>query len=295
MKCVYAGLMATLMTDFIKVAQAGPSCDGREIREEWLREMAESYNPATYTAMLWPEHCRWWGNLGEVAELQAGTDDAGAFCLFARLKPNASLLEYNAAGQGLFYSIEVEENFAKSGKTYLGGLGVTDSPASLGLTSARFAKAEGSPAPQCFANVGFDAASLAPKKTVPGQGSSEEAPGWFKNIFPKFFNSNGGETPAETEDSAMDEIQAKLDEIAAALAALTEQVTALTARVDTLEVDAAANEGGEPESSDPAYKALAKHVGKFSKDLAELKTLFSTAVKGTTPPANTGPAGKKLL
>lgn len=275
--------MAKLTTDFIKVAQAGPAIDGRTIREEWLRDMAETYNPSSYTAMLWPEHCRWFGNFGEVLELRLAPDEKGVPSLFARVAPNASMLDYNAAGQGLFYSIEVDENFADSGKAYLVGLGVTDSPASLGMPSTRFTAQKGT---GCFSNVPFSPLSPA----------ADEAPNWFKKFFPQLFTKPEGAEPEHTEAPAKEDPMPESEERLAALEetvnALSGQITALDSRLAELEVDVAANNGGEPANDDPAYKALAKQLGALRKDFARLS---STPIPGTAAPKNTGTERKGIL
>lgn len=279
--------MAKLTTDFIKVAQVGPAADGRTIREEWLRDMAETYNPATYTAMLWPEHCRWFGNLGEVLELRAGPDEAGVFSLFARLAPNAAMLDYNAAGQGLFYSIEVSENFADSGKTYLSGLAVTDSPASLGMPSTRFTAQKNT---SCFSNVPF--APMTPE-------DKEEAPGWFKRFFPQFFNKTEGATP-ENADSpekeqtmpTLEDLDARVTAIEDAVNALSEQVAGFEGRLAALEVDVAAGGSGEASGGDFAVKALARQIGALRN---EFRQAAAAARPGTTAPKTLGAARKPLL
>jgi hypothetical protein len=274
--------MATLTTDFIKVAQAGPALDGRTIREEWLRDMAEIYDPAVYTAMLWPEHMRWFGQLGEVTALRAGPDERGRFSLFARLKPNKRLLEWNAEGQGLFYSIEVKEDLkACPGKTYLGGLGVTDSPASLGLESTR------------FSNLPFEPSALTPAS--PQQ--DDEPPGWFKKHLPFLFNQNSGGAASEPKDETMPEEQTTEDRLKAledSQAALVERVGAIEARLTTAEADIDELEKDDDTGSDGSdYKALTAEISGMRTELA---AAFSTMKPGTTPPASIGPAqGKKLL
>lgn len=276
--------MAKLTTDFIKVAQVGPAADGRTIHEEWLREMAETYNPATYTAMLWPEHCRWFGNMGEVLELRAGPDDAGVFSLFARFAPNAAMLDYNAAGQGLFYSIEVSENFADSGKTYLSGLGVTDSPASLGMPSTRFTALKGA---NCFSNVPF-----APMKPE----DKEEAPGWFKRIFPHFFTKTEEAAPENTDgpekENNMEELEARLSALEETIGSLSEQVAGFEGRLAALEVDVAAGGSGDAAGGDFAVKALARQIGALRN---EFRQVASSARPGTQAPKNLGAARKPLL
>lgn len=128
-----------LTTNFIRIATEGATVDGREIPAEWLVDMAESYDPAIYTAMIWPEHERWYGACGEVQELKAEVED-GLMRLKARLCPGMDLLYANRNGQMLFCSIEPTEtlNFCGTGKPYLEGLGVTSSPASVGTERMRF-------------------------------------------------------------------------------------------------------------------------------------------------------------
>ncbi|HEI6705276.1 TPA: GPO family capsid scaffolding protein [Yersinia enterocolitica] len=128
-----------LTTNFIRIATEGATVDGREISAEWLVDMAETYDPAIYTAMIWPEHERWYGACGEVQELKAEAED-GLMRLYARLCPGMDLLYANRNGQMLFCSIEPTEtlNFRGTGKPYLEGLGVTSSPASIGTERMRF-------------------------------------------------------------------------------------------------------------------------------------------------------------
>lgn len=128
-----------LTTNFIRIATEGKTVDGRDISAQWLIDMAESYAPSVYTAMIWPEHERWWGSCGEVQELKAEEED-GLMRLYARLCPELDLLQANRNGQLLFCSIEPTEdlNFRDTGKPYLEGLGVTSSPASIGTERLRF-------------------------------------------------------------------------------------------------------------------------------------------------------------
>lgn len=125
-----------LTTDFVCLATAGATIDGREITASQLKEMAESYDPKIYTANIWREHYRTW-NFGQVVSLEY-REENGSAKLYGKLSPNQAMIEYNKLGQGLFLSIEITPNFANSGKCYLSGLAVTDSPASLGTTQLMF-------------------------------------------------------------------------------------------------------------------------------------------------------------
>ncbi|MEV3817088.1 GPO family capsid scaffolding protein [Aeromonas salmonicida] len=126
----------TLRTDWVCIATEGKAVDGRDITRDWLTDMAETYDPDFYTALLWPEHDRW-SNFGVVQALKTVEVD-GKLKLFAILCPNRDLIYYNQSGQYQFCSIEPFENFADTGRTYLLGLGVTDEPASLGTTRLKF-------------------------------------------------------------------------------------------------------------------------------------------------------------
>jgi hypothetical protein len=113
--------------------------DGRTIEPQWLRDAAETYDKNKFTALIWPDHQRWF-NMGSVEALQAKDNDQGGVDLFAQLAPNDFYLQINANGQRLFTSIEIQEDFLDSGKAYLIGLGATDSPASSATTEVRFSR-----------------------------------------------------------------------------------------------------------------------------------------------------------
>lgn len=175
-----------LKTDFICIATSGYTVDGRQITAQELHEMAETYDPEHYTANLWPEHRRWF-NMGQVIELKVEDNEKGETQLFAIIAPNQELIEYNRAGQYLFTSIEITPNFRNSGKAYLSGLGVTDSPASVGTTELKFFNAEqkGSICGE-FIKVDFSA-----KENV----EEEKALRTLVNVFKKLFSSS-----AQTEE-----------------------------------------------------------------------------------------------
>lgn len=131
-----------LMTNWICVCAEGDTVDGRYIERQWITDAAELYDPNLYTALLWPEHSRNYGNRGRVLELMSREGDDGVMRLYARLCPNLSLMQANADGQLLFCSAEFtpDGNFRGTGKSYLEGLGVTDEPASVYTERMRFSK-----------------------------------------------------------------------------------------------------------------------------------------------------------
>ncbi|MDE9590681.1 GPO family capsid scaffolding protein, partial [Xenorhabdus bovienii] len=95
-----------------------------------------------YTALIWPEHERWTGTMGEVLAVKAECGEDGALRLYAQLRPNHRLLDANRDGQLLFTSVEftIDGNWRGTGKSYLEGLAVTSSPASVGTTRLQFSK-----------------------------------------------------------------------------------------------------------------------------------------------------------
>lgn len=139
-------------TKFTRIAVAGlTASDGRTIEPQWLRDMAATYNPATYTARVNVEHYRNasatgpFPALGDVIALKVQEDDIEIggktekrLALYAQIEGNETLQGYVAADQKKFTSIEVEPNFSGSTKAYLMGLAATDTPASLGTEALQF-------------------------------------------------------------------------------------------------------------------------------------------------------------
>lgn len=130
----------------------GATTDGRTIERSWIEQMAETYDQKTYGARLNCEHIRGlgpdsvFGAFGDVLALKAEeVEVAGSkkLGLFAQIEPTSSLIELNKKGQKIYTSAEVQPNFAESGKAYLVGLAVTDSPASLGTEALKFSAQSG--------------------------------------------------------------------------------------------------------------------------------------------------------
>ncbi|KWA08348.1 GPO family capsid scaffolding protein [Burkholderia territorii] len=131
---------------FVRVATEGATTDGRAITRQQIQEMADTYNPATYGARVFLEHIR--GVLpdgqfrayGDVRAVEARSVEEGKLALFAQIDPTDDLRAMTKARQKIYSSIEIAPNFADSGKAYLVGLGVTDSPASLGTEILTFSQ-----------------------------------------------------------------------------------------------------------------------------------------------------------
>ena len=124
------------------IATEGPTVDGRKITRDWIEQMAASYSMDEYTALIWPEHRRFYGygeNWGRVVEVKA-EEQGGKLRLFAKLEPNDYLLEANRKKQKLFTSIEPNPDYKGEGRCYLMGLAATDSPASTGTSLLQFSR-----------------------------------------------------------------------------------------------------------------------------------------------------------
>ncbi len=144
--------MPATASKFFRVAVEGDTSDGRKIDRKWIEDMAATYNPATYAARINCEHLRGFSpekpffSYGDVTALKAEEIDLELggkmekrLALLAQIVPNAEFARINKAGQKVFTSIEVNSNFANTGKAYLVGLACTDSPASLGTERLEFA------------------------------------------------------------------------------------------------------------------------------------------------------------
>lgn len=142
----------TLQTDFIRAAVEGVTSDGREIKREYIEQMAATYNPKIYSAKIWLEHLRGadpdglYASLGEVVAVKSGIIKGesalnGRLALYVKLVPSAKLIEWVRKGQKVHLSVEISLNFSDTGQCYLVGLGVTDSPASMGTGPMKFSVA----------------------------------------------------------------------------------------------------------------------------------------------------------
>jgi len=142
-----------LKSKLFRVATEGATTDGRAITRDQINQMAKNFDPAKYGARVWVEHMRGlyadspFRAHGDVLAVEARDVEDGKRALFAQIKPLPELVAMNKAGQKIYTSIEVHPKFADSGEAYLTGLGVTDSPASLGTEVLTFAaqKPETSP------------------------------------------------------------------------------------------------------------------------------------------------------
>lgn len=133
------------------LATAGSTVDGREIAEADIDQIVSGYNPKTYGARVNLEHIRGISGqspffaYGDVISVSKGTVDVD---FNGKIETRAALygvldLTENAktlieAGQKVYPSIEILPNFGGKGFSYLGGVALTDSPASIAVERVQF-------------------------------------------------------------------------------------------------------------------------------------------------------------
>jgi Phage capsid scaffolding protein (GPO) serine peptidase len=140
------------VSQFFRVFVEGDTVDGRTIARKDIQDIADTYNPKTYGARVNLEHMRGlladgpFASLGDVTAVKAQLDDieiAGKtekrLALYAQIAPLQALIDINQKGQKIYTSVEIQPNFANTGKAGLVGLAITDSPASLGTEALQFA------------------------------------------------------------------------------------------------------------------------------------------------------------
>ena len=135
---------------WFRVGVEGMTADGRKIERRHLSEAAETYSRPKYGARMFVEHIRGinpdWGfkAMGDVHALRTEMvkiDGQDRLALYAELEPTEQMLSWSRDRQKIYTSMELDPDFAGSGKAYLVGLGVTDSPASLATEVLEFCAA----------------------------------------------------------------------------------------------------------------------------------------------------------
>lgn len=230
----------SLVSFWKRVATSGPTVDGREILPQELRDIAETYRPSLYTAVIWCEHERQWGSYGTVYAVrlieEAEDLEPGQVALEAQLKPNDKLLHLNDMGEKLFTSIEIWPNFQGRGKAYMTGIAVTDEPASVGTQELYFS-AHRRQGRYFAAPVQMDGFSSEPKSDV---GKLISA---LTGLFKRFASDEkpaGTPTPQTESKPPMDEATAT------ALAALVQQLLIVAAGLQAV-IEPAAEEAPAPD------------------------------------------------
>lgn len=261
---------------WFRVAVEGSTTDGRQIERSWIEQMAAQYSPNTYGARVNCEHIKWawpggeFGSYGDVIALKAEEAEIGGdnkLCLYAQIEPNEALLTLNKDRQKVYTSIEVQPKFADTGKAYLVGLAITDSPASLGTEALAFSAKNGMlAARKSHEDNLFTAAEEAELEFDEVTDSEGAAKGLFKRVTDLIKKSK--------EKTVKDDAQ----------------FSELTAAVEAL-ADHAAEQADEFASLQKESQAKAEQLEKLSTELAALTEKLSNQPdpnQSQRPPANGG-------
>lgn len=273
---------------FFRVAVEGATSDGRVIDRAQLIEMADTYNREKYGARIFIEHIRGYNPesgfraMGDVLAVKTDTvkiDGKDHLALFAQIEPTDEMVKLVKAKQKIYSSMEITPDFAGSGKAYLSGLGITDSPASLGTEVLTFAAQH--PASSPFAarkqspNNLFTAAELAEIEWE-DEPADTSASTLFAAIKEKLSKLAG---KGKSHDTQFNEVAEALQSVAdtmeqfatnntAISQRFADQVTALTTRLDAIETANTAS----------------------AKEFSELRTQLEASPAGLPRPAATGGA-----
>lgn len=259
----------------ICILQAGTTVDGRVIEQKIIDEIAESYNPETYTARINEEHNDWSYKFGSVLSVEKREDK-----LFAVIKPNSMLLRAVEQGQLLHTSCEYFEQFSDTGKAYLTGLALTDSPASLGTTQIHLSSKDDG-------KVQVQSNFTIKSEQFSKQDGEDDA-----SLFQKFKNWLSGETPTEqfSQQEEEDEMSKETEEL---LKQSVEQNKELSSQLGTLieHLSSQKKPDGESETEElevtenKEVTELKGQVQELSSKMIELTTTLSQI---------TDDAGRKL-
>ena len=126
-----------------RVAREGQTVDGRELTGQEIQQMGSSYSLEKYGARINLEHFSGWSPeppfnaYGDIIKVEAVQED-GKWSLYNTISALPNFVAMNKDGQKIYPSIEFYRNFAGTGIAYQVGLGLTDTPASLGTEPIKF-------------------------------------------------------------------------------------------------------------------------------------------------------------
>lgn len=274
----------SLRTIPLAIAAMGFTVDGREISEKDIDDIVATYNYKKYGARINLDHEFNWsgwaaknlhgvdlagGMLGDVLEVTSGLNDDGVKVLYAVLAPNASFVQLNQADQAVYFSIEINRDFMKSGKTYLTGLAVTDYPASPYTDRIQFSNNE-------KAN-GVDDNDTSLLKVAFELDETEHAK---KSIFKQLFTFGKDDNDMKREDFAAamtDALGEPLIKFTQALEANTAATQALLSKQDGEQDESKESLGDDQGGSGEKTKALEEELSNVKKQLTELTAAFAKA------------------
>ena len=276
------------VSKWFRVAVSGATTDGRVIQASWISQMAETFKRETYGARIWLEHIRGispdssfkaYGDVIEVKAEKATVNGEEKLCLFAKIEPTEELVAMSKAKQKIYTSIEINENFADTGKCYLVGLAVTDSPASLGTDILTFASQNPNSSPftcrkQDPKNV-FTAAEEVNFEFETIEAPAEENKFNLSNMVKDLFNKN-----KKTEDQAFS-------------ADLKNALTQIVEHADS-QAQQFADQDKELKAKTAELKTLSDNFTQLQKDFSEFKTRVENETITPARPPSTGGTGDEL-
>ncbi|EDM65070.1 predicted capsid scaffolding protein [Moritella sp. PE36] len=303
--------MAQLRTIPLAIAAMGLTVDGREISEKDIDDIVATYNYKKYGARINLDHEFNWsgwaaknllnvdikgGMLGDVIELTTAKNDEGIKVLYAVLSPNASFVQLNQADQAVYFSIEINRDFMKSGQTYLTGLAVTDYPASTYTDRIHFSqkdKADNTHAAHTNVNSTPSDTDLLKVSLA-----LDEAAKPTKSLFKKLFNFNKDDDDMKREEFAAamtDALGAPLLQFSQALEANTLATQALLAKQGTTTalVDDANTDNLTDTSTDKPTAAFSALDGKVDSLVGQIEALTKTVSDAIKDPASTTTEGEE--
>ena len=227
------------------IVTEGATTDGRAVSAEWINQMAESYDPKTYTALGNLEHYismmpdSVFSAYGKVVALSTRVAEVlgeKRLQLMATFDANDAIVALQKSGKKMFASIEVSPNFAQSGKAYLQGLAFTDHPASLGTEVMTFAaQAKTNP----FAGRKRDAANcLSVAEEITLEFEPEASPSAGESLFSKVKDLLGlgkKDTAAQFADQgqAIEAVALSQKDLLENFASIEQQIADLSAAAKT--------------------------------------------------------------
>lgn len=279
---------------FFRVAVEGGTTDGRNIERSWIQDMADTFDPSVRGSRIFAEHIRGivpdgpfkaYGDVIAVkAEVIADGPLKGKLALYNQIQPTTDMVTLIKSGQKIYPSIEIDPKFSATGKPYQSGLGITDSPASLGVDVITFASQH--PAANPFANRKqapenlFSATTEAVEIELEEEVADTGAKALFKSITERIGKLAGKATGQDAQFSEIHEsltaIAGVLEKFEASNTALTQrfadQVKAVTDRLDAMEIART----------------------KADTDFNELRTQLGSTPSNPARPASTGAGDTQL-
>lgn len=228
-------------TKKFRIATEGSTTDGRNIDRAWLEEMAAQYSPNLYGARVNLEHIRGitpdgpFKAYGDVLSLSTAEID-GKLVLLAEISPTEELIALTQKKQKIYPSCEINPKFADTGKAYLVGLAITDSPASLGTEMLAFSAQQGDKSPLLGRKQSKDNLFSAAVDAVEIE-FTEDSGGILEKVT-SLLSKFKKETPATERVAAIEQaLEAGITELSTVIESQEATISKLTASVEKISND----------------------------------------------------------